>query len=48
MKFTCEKLLLLTAILTSSRATVTKSPIQLLEGLLLEVEDDFVRITGYD
>jgi len=48
MKFTCEKLLLLSAILTASRAAVTKSPIPLLEGLLLEVEEDKVRITGYD
>ena len=48
MKFTCEKPLFLAAILTASRAAVTKSPIPLLEGLLLEVEDDNVRITGYD
>jgi len=48
MKFTCEKPLLLAAILTASRAAVTKSPIPLLEGLLLEAEDDNVRITGYD
>jgi len=48
MKFTCEKPLLLSAILTASRAAVTKSPIPLLEGLLLEVENDNVRITGYD
>ena len=48
MKFTCEKPLLLAAILTASRATVPKSPIPLLEGLLLEAEDDNVRITGYD
>ena len=48
MKFSCEKLLLLSAILTVSRATVTKSPIPLLEGLLLEAEDNSVRLTGYD
>jgi len=48
MKFTCEKLLLLSAILTASRAAVTKSPIPLLEGLLLEVENDNVKLTGYD
>ena len=48
MKFTCEKFLLLNAILTASRATVTKSPIQLLEGLLIEAEDESVKITGYD
>jgi len=48
MKFTCEKLLLLTAILTASRAAATKSPVPLLEGLLLEAEDEGVRISGYD
>ena len=48
MKFTCEKNLLLAAILTASRAAVTKSPIPLLEGLLLEAENDNVKITGYN
>ena len=48
MKFTCEKLLLLTAILTASRAAAAKSPVQLLEGLLLEAEEEKIRITGYD
>jgi len=48
MKFTCEKPLLLAAILTASRAAVTKSPIPLLEGLLLEAENDNVKLTGYD
>jgi len=48
MKFTCEKHLLLTAILIASRAAVTKSPIPLLEGLLLEAENDNVKITGYN
>ncbi|MCL2819659.1 MAG: DNA polymerase III subunit beta [Oscillospiraceae bacterium] len=48
MKFTCEKPILLSAILTASRAAVTKSPIPLLEGLLLEAANDNVKITGYD
>ena len=48
MKFTCEKFLLLTAILTATRATVTKSPVPMLEGLLIEAMDDGIRITGYD
>jgi len=48
MKFTCEKPLLLSAILTASRAAVTKSPIQLLEGLLVEAKNDNVKMTGYD
>ena len=48
MKFTCEKYLLLAAILTATRATVTKSPVPLLEGLLIETADGNVQITGYD
>ncbi|MCL2226041.1 MAG: DNA polymerase III subunit beta [Oscillospiraceae bacterium] len=48
MKFSCEKLLLLAAILTASRGAATKSPVPLLEGLLLEAEDGNVRISGYD
>jgi len=48
MKFTCEKYLLLTAILTASRGAATKSPVPLLEGLLLEAEEESVRISGYD
>jgi len=48
MKFTCEKLLLLSAILTASRGAATKSPVSLLEGLLLETDEETVRISGYD
>jgi len=48
MKFTCEKLLLLAAILTASRGAATKSPVPLLEGLLLEAEEERIRISGYD
>jgi len=48
MKFTCEKLLLVAAILTASRAVATKSPVPLLEGLLLESENESVKISGYD
>ncbi|MDR2570069.1 MAG: DNA polymerase III subunit beta [Oscillospiraceae bacterium] len=48
MKFSCEKSLLLSAILTASRAAMTKSPIPLLEGLLMETDDESVKITGYD
>ena len=48
MKFTCEKLLLLAAILTASRGTATKSPVPLLEGLLLEAQGESVKISGYD
>jgi len=48
MKFACEKFLLLAAILTASRAAATKSPVPLLEGLLLEAGEDSVTISGYD
>jgi len=48
MKFICEKYLLLAAILTASRAAATKSPVQLLEGLLLEAGEENVKISGYD
>jgi len=48
MKFSCEKFLLLAAILTASRAAATKSPVPLLEGLLLEAKEDSVKISGYD
>ena len=48
MKFTCEKLLLLSAVVTASRAAATKSPVVLLEGLLFETEDDGIKISGYD
>jgi len=48
MKFSCEKLLLLTAILTAMRGAATKSPVPLLEGLLLEIQEDSVKISGYD
>ena len=48
MKFTCERLSLLSATLTASRAAASKSPVPLLEGLLVEVEEENVRISGYD
>ena len=48
MIFTCDKYLLLAAILTATRATATKSAVPLLEGLMIEADDDTVRITGYD
>jgi len=48
MKFSCEKLLLLSAIMTALRAVASKSPVSLLEGLLLEALDGKVRVTGYD
>jgi len=48
MKFTCEKFLLLTAILTASRGAATKSPVPLLDGLLIVAEEESVKISGYD
>ena len=48
MEFICEKYLLLAAILTASHAAATKSPVQVLEGLLIEAEGESVKISGYD
>ena len=48
MEFTCEKYLLLAAILTASRAVAAKSAVPLLEGLLLETGEDSIRISGFD
>ncbi len=47
MKFSCEKYLLQNACQTASRAVASKSPIQALEGLLLEAGDE-LKVTGYD
>ena len=48
MKFVCDKLLLLAAIITATHVAPIKSPVITLEGLLLEAGDNEVRITGYD
>lgn len=48
MKFSCEKALLQNAVNLSSRAVANKSSISALEGLLLEVREDYVQLTGYD
>lgn len=48
MEFICEKYLLLVAIITASHAAATKSPVQVLEGLLIEAEGESVKISGYD
>ena len=47
MKFSCEKYVLQAAIAVASRAAASKSPIQALEGLLLQADSD-LKITGYD
>lgn len=48
MKFSCEKYLLLNAVITASRAAAVKSAVSALEGLLLETNGNGVNISGYD
>ena len=48
MKFICSKNELLTSVSTASRAAAQKSPVPALEGLLLEANEDTVKISGYD
>lgn len=48
MKFTVEKNLLQSAIMTASRASAVKSAVPALEGLLLEASGGNVKISGYD
>ena len=48
MEFICEKYMLLIAILTASHAAASKSPVQVLEGLLIEAGEENVKISGYD
>ena len=47
MKFTCEKHILQAACSTASRAAAAKSPIQALEGLLIEAGEN-LKVTGYN
>lgn len=47
MKFSCEKYLILQAVVIASRSAASKSPIPALEGLLIQAGSD-VKITGYD
>ena len=47
MKFSCEKHLLQAAVSAASRAASAKSPISVLEGLLIQAGAG-VRVTGYD
>jgi DNA polymerase-3 subunit beta len=47
MKFSCEKALLSSAIMTASRAVSSKSSLPALEGILIEAEDN-IKLTGYD
>ena len=47
MQFSCEKSILQEAITTASRAVSNKSPIALLEGLLITA-DDSLSLCGYN
>lgn len=47
MRFTCEKALLQTAIMTTGRAVAIKTSIPALEGILIEAIG-FLRLTGYN
>ena len=48
MKFSCDKDILLEAVLTTSRATSQKSTIPALEGVLFELSDNSLSLTGYN
>lgn len=48
MKFSCQKELLLDAVLTTSKAAAVKTTIPALEGLLLELKGNKLSITGYN
>lgn len=47
MKFSCDKNLLQEAVMTASRASAGKSPIPVLEGLLIKAGNR-ITVTGYD
>ena len=47
MKFSCNRDILLDAIMTASRAAAVRSPLPVLEGLLIEAGNR-ISITGYD
>ncbi|MDR1217849.1 MAG: DNA polymerase III subunit beta [Oscillospiraceae bacterium] len=48
MKFSCERQVLLAAILTAARVAAAKSPVPELEGLLVAAQGAQVKISGYD
>ena len=48
MKFSCEKAILQSAVTTAGRVVAAKSTIQALEGVLMEAEEDYLRISGYN
>lgn len=48
MKFSCAKDVILNAVTTTSKAASSKSTIAALEGVLMELEDNTLTITGYN
>ncbi len=48
MKFSCEKALLQSAVTTAGRVVASKSSILALEGVLVEAEENGLRISGYN
>ncbi len=48
MKFTCPKEIILSALQTTSKAASAKSTIPALEGLLIELDNNKLTLTGYD
>lgn len=48
MKFSCSKDIILNAVNTAAKAAAAKSTIPALEGLLLELENNVLVITGYN
>lgn len=48
MKFCCAKEVILEAVVTTSKAASSKSTIAALEGVLMELDDNVLTITGYN
>lgn len=48
MKFSCDKSIILEAVTTTSKAAASKSTIAALEGVLMELNEGLLSITGYN
>jgi len=48
MKFSCEKVILQSAVTIAGRVVASKSSIQALEGILIEAESGWLHLTGYN
>ncbi|MCH5199312.1 MAG: DNA polymerase III subunit beta, partial [Oscillospiraceae bacterium] len=48
MQFKCGKDVILNAVLATAKAASSKSAVQALEGLLLELDNNILTITGYN